>query len=96
MDHGGITPIEKFYGITKDVYLKNHHTCVFPVYVLDALFKGNIYGVPKWEPRSLSGIYLGHSPFHAGSVPLVINPATGHFYPQFNGFFDDEFPQLHS
>ena len=43
VDHGGITPIEKFYGITTDVYLKNHHTWVFPVYVLDAGFKGNIY-----------------------------------------------------
>ena len=36
-------------------------------------------------------IYLDHSPFHAGSVALVLKPETGHVSPQFNVVFDGEF-----
>ena len=35
--------------------------------------------------------YLGHSPFHAGSVTLVWNPTTGRVIPQYHVVFDDEF-----
>ena len=54
-------------------------------------------GPPKWDPRARLGIYLGHSPSHAGSVALVMNPKTGLVSPQFNLVFDDNFetvPQL--
>jgi hypothetical protein len=34
-------------------------------------------GPPKWEPQSRIEVYLGHSPFHAGSVALMFNPRTG-------------------
>ena len=37
-----------------------------------------------------TGIYVGYSPFHSGSVSLVLNPATGHLSPQFHVLFDDE------
>ena len=53
--------------------------------------QGNISGLPKWEPRSRAGIYLYHSPFHAGSVALVLNPETGHVSPQLHVVFDDGF-----
>ena len=36
-------------------------------------------------------MYLGHSPFHAGSVALVFNPRTGRVSPQFHVIFDDTF-----
>jgi hypothetical protein len=36
-------------------------------------------------------LYLGHSPFHAGSVALVYNPSTGHVSPQYHVVFDDDF-----
>ena len=55
-----ITPVEKFAGTTKENSLKNHHTWVCPVYVLDAILKGNIAELPKWEPISHAGIYIGH------------------------------------
>ena len=42
-------------------------------------------------PSSSSGIYLGHSPSHAGSVALVMNPKTGLVSPQFNLSFDEKF-----
>ena len=48
-------------------------------------------GPPKWEPRSWLGIYVGHSPIHAGSVALVLNPQTGLISPQFHVVFDDDF-----
>ena len=48
-------------------------------------------GPPKWEPRSRIGVYLGHSPFHAGSVALVFNPTTGRVSPQYHVVFDDDF-----
>ena len=94
MDDDGVNPMEKFSGTTTDMYLKNRHTWGCPVYVLDAIFKGNISGLPKWEPHSHAGIYLGHSPFHAVSVALVLNPETGHVSPQFNVVFYDEFSTL--
>ena len=37
------------------------------------------------------GIYLGHSPSHAGSIALILNLRTGHASPQFNVVFDDLF-----
>ena len=37
------------------------------------------------------GVYLGHSPFHTGSVPLVFNPKTTRISPQYHVIFDDDF-----
>jgi hypothetical protein len=37
------------------------------------------------------GVYLGHSPFHAGSVTLVFNPKTARVSPQYHVIFDDDF-----
>ena len=48
-------------------------------------------GTPKGDPRARLGIYLGHSPSHAGSVALVMNPKTGLVSPQFHFVFDDNF-----
>jgi hypothetical protein len=48
-------------------------------------------GRQKWVPRSNIGVYLGHSPFHVGSVALVYNPSTGQVGPQYPVVFDDDF-----
>ena len=48
-------------------------------------------GLPKWQTRSLAGIYIGHSPFYALSVYLVLKTATGHVSHQFHVVFADEF-----
>jgi hypothetical protein len=55
-----------------------------------------IAGPPKWEPRSRRGIYVGHSPSHAGNVALVLNPRTGHVSPQYHVVFDDLFTTVAS
>ena len=91
MDDDGITPKEKFAGKIIDISLKNHHTWGCQVYVLDGIFQGNISGLTKWEPLSNTWIYIVQSPFHTGSVALVLNPATGNVSHQFNVVFDDEF-----
>ena len=72
--------------------VKTYHTLFCPVYVLDARAQSaGGPGPPKWEPRSRIGVYLGHSPFHAGSVALVFNPRTGRVSPQYHVVFDDTF-----
>ena len=42
------------------------------------------------------GIYLGHSPTHAGNVALVLNPRTGLISPQFHVVIDDDFSTVPS
>ena len=58
---------------------------------MDAGLQSGSIGPPKWDPRSRLGIYVGHSPFHAGSVALVLNPTTGLVSPQYHLVFDDDF-----
>ena len=83
--------MEKFAGTTTEICLKNHHTCGYPVYALDIRPHGNISGLPKWEPHSCEGIYIGQSPSYARSVSLVLNTATDHVSSQFHVVFDDDF-----
>ncbi len=72
--------------------MKTLHTKVCPGYILDSrLHNTGSIGPPKWEPRSNIRVYLGHSPFHAGSVALVYNPSTGHVSPQYHVVADDDF-----
>ena len=58
---------------------------------IDARIQSGLSTCPKWEPRSRLGIYVGHSPAHAGTLALVLNPRTGHVSPQFHIVFDDLF-----
>jgi hypothetical protein len=53
-----------------------------------------IAGPPKWDPCSRLGIFVRHSPSHAGSVVLVFNPRIGHVSPQFHVVFDDTFSTI--
>ena len=60
------------------------------VYVLDKkISDGN--KLPRWMPHSHHGVYMGMSPLHSSSVPLVLNPSTGSITPQFHVVFDDWF-----
>ena len=74
------------------IAVKSFHTLFSPIYVLDDRLQNyGGSGPPKWEPRSHIGVYLGHSPFHAGIVALVWNPTTGLVSPQYHLVFDNEF-----
>ena len=76
------------------LFLKNHHTRDCPVYVFDTRLLDSISGIRRWETLSLAGIYIGYSPFHAGSVALVMNPETGNVSPQFHVVFDAKFSKV--
>ena len=71
--------------------LEHFHPFGCPVYVLDAKLQSGVSKIPRWDPRSRIGVYLGHSPHHAGSVSLVLNLTTGHVSPQYHVVFDDDF-----
>ena len=80
IDAVGLSPAEKFCETPVKLQLNDFHTWGCPCYVLDSRAQqGNM--VPKWDPRSRLGIYVGHSPCHVGSVALVLNPKTLHFSP---------------
>ena len=93
VDMHGQTPEMKFSNtIGSSTRLSHFHTFGCPVYILDARLQSvGGGGPPKWYPRARFGIYLGHSPSHAGSVALVMNPKTGLVSPQFHLVFDDSF-----
>jgi len=82
----------RFFGIDGDLFDEStFHVFGSPTFVLEAKLQSGVAGVPKWDPRSRLGIYVGHSPSHAGSVALVLNPKTGHVSPQYHIIFDDNF-----
>jgi hypothetical protein len=95
VDQYGQTPESRMTGVSlqrHNIQVSNYHTLFCPVYVLDSrLQTAGGAGPPKWQPRSRIGVYLGHSPFHAGNVALVFNPRTGRVSPQFHCVFDDDF-----
>jgi hypothetical protein len=66
--------------------------CVFgcPVFVLDKRLQDGD-SVSKWKARSWTGVYIGNSAQHAGTVPLIYNPQTTHVTPQYHITFDDAF-----
>jgi hypothetical protein len=91
LDDDGLSPEEKMSGIQVRQELKNEHTLFCPVYVLNGKLQSGIGGIPKWNPRSNAGVFLGHSPEHASNVALVLNLATGLVSPQYHVVFDDSF-----
>jgi hypothetical protein len=84
-----------FFNVDTDLFdPTTFHVFGLPCFVLDSRLQSGIAGPPKWELQSWLGIYVGHSPSHAGSVALVLNPWTGHLSPQFHVVFDDFFSMV--
>jgi hypothetical protein len=78
--------------------LKQYQSRTFIPYFVLLMFWDNCLqsaggpsGPPKWEFRSRMGVYLEHSPFHAGSVALVFNPKTARVSSQYHVIFDYDF-----
>ncbi|KAL7516470.1 hypothetical protein ACHAWX_001484 [Stephanocyclus meneghinianus] len=82
--------ISSCYLILTQIYLANRCPC----YILDSQVQSNLTGLQKWEPRARLGIYLGHSPAHAGSVALVMNPKAGLVSPKLHVVFDNIFSMV--
>jgi hypothetical protein len=84
-----------FFNVDKELLdPSTYHTFGSQCFVLDSCLQSGIGGAPKWEPGSCLGIYVGHSPSHAGLVALVLNPQTGHVSPQYHVVFDDQFTMV--
>jgi hypothetical protein len=75
--------------------LSQYHPFGCPAYVLDARLQGGSK-IPRWEPRSHVGVYLGHLPLHANNVALILNLSTGHVSPQYHVVYDDTFSTVDS
>ena len=90
--HGaGLSPDELFSGIKcSRSGLPRAHVFGCPVYVLDPRLQDG-KKIPTWESHACQGIFVGFSPCHSTSVPLILNPRTQHISPQFHVIFDDAF-----
>jgi hypothetical protein len=63
------------------------HTFGCPVFALHHALVGG-KSIPRWDPRSRIGLYLGPSPLHARNVHLVLSLTAGLVSPQFHCCFD--------
>ena len=70
--------------------LQRLHVWGCPVFVLDPRLQDG-HKIPKWQPRSRRGQYLGISPNHSTTVGLILNPLTGNVSPQYHCVYDELF-----
>ena len=85
-----LTPLERFARTRQTLDIKQEHPLFCPVYALDSNLQGGSK-LPRWEPRSRAGVYLGRSKHHASNVALILNLETGNVSPQYHLTFDDTF-----
>ena len=92
----GIAPADLFTGVQVPRHkLKDIHVWGCPAYVLDlTLQQGK--KLPRWQPQSRRGIFVGLSGHHSSDVPLILNLTTGSISPQFHVVFDDTFSTVMS
>ena len=69
--------------------MRGIHPFSCPVFILSSGLQNVGSMFPKWNPRARVGVYLGHSPCHAGNIALVLNPKTLRVSPQFHIVFDN-------
>jgi hypothetical protein len=92
----GVCPADIFLGTTVPRHRLQHlHTWGCPVYILDPTL-ANGSKLPRWQPKSRLGIFVGMSKFHSSDVPLVLNIQTGFITAQFHVVFDDLFSTVSS
>jgi hypothetical protein len=86
-----ISPLEIFSKTKVDHdFLKRLHVWGCPVYVLSPKLQDG-KSLPKWNPRSSQGQYLGLSDIHSSTIGLILNLRTGYISPQFHVVYDDLF-----
>ena len=89
------SPLSKFSGVETPLNINKYHPFGCPVYVLESNLQEK-KSHNKWTDRTRVGIFLCHSPSHAGEVPLVLNTNTANVSPQFHCLYDDEFASCHN
>ena len=89
-----LSPTELFYSVKSDhAELKRAKVWGCPTYVLDPRLQDG-KKIPKWEPRSQLGQFVGRSSSHSSTVGLIRNISTGKVSPQFHTVFDNHFTTL--
>ena len=68
--------------------LQRMHVWGCPAYVLDPRSQDGMK-IPKWEPRSRRGQFVGISPLHSSHVGLIRHLRTNNISPQFHVVYDD-------
>ena len=88
-------PIELFSSTKFSSYDHLHRLHVFgcPVYVLDPRLQDG-KKIPKWDPGSRGGQFLGFSSKHSSTIGNILNLRTGNISPQYHLVYDDEFPSV--
>ena len=92
----GFAPLE-LWTVTKSSHtaLQTAHPWGCPVYVLEPKLQDG-QKIPKWQPRSHRGQYVGASPVHASTVGLIRHLTTENISPQFHCVYDDFFETIDS
>jgi hypothetical protein len=92
----GICPADIFTGSTVLRHrLIDLHIWGCPVYILDPKMQQG-QKMPRWQPRSRCGIFVGISNQHSSEVPMALNLKTGSITTQFHVVFDDLFTTVPS
>ncbi len=79
----GLSPLETFYDTKSDHQeLRASKVWGCPAYVLDPRIQDG-KKIPRWNPRSKIGQFLGRSTEHAGSIDLIHNLKTNAVTTQF-------------
>ena len=94
--NGKLSPMEVFCGTRMDCEaLKRARVFGCPTYVLDPRLQDG-KKIPKWQPRSRLGQFLGFSREHAINVGLIRNVSTGYIGAQFHLVYDEKFQTVTS
>ena len=90
-EKSGVSPLELFYSAkSNNEDIRGARVWGCPVYVLEPTLQDG-KKLPRWQPRSKVGQFLGRSKSHATSVGLIKNVQTGGVSAQFHVVYDDHF-----
>ena len=94
---GDISPEKIFSSVhSSHSRLLNARAWGCPVYVLEPSLRESGGKLPKWQPRTRRGQFLGFSKRHASTVALIRNLRSGSITPQFHCVYDSEFETVGS
>jgi hypothetical protein len=74
---GSVPPIETFASSKVAFNPAHYYTFGAPIYILDQRMQAGQTIDKKWSNQSRVGVYLGLSPQHTRTVPLVLDIGTG-------------------